>query len=312
MRETVSMKRIVALVIILSIGHTSFFRAEHFLSFIMPCYNCAATVVESLDSIYAQHNLKVPFEVICTDDGSTDSTRTVLCEYQKTHPTMQVYFHEQNKGGGASRNTCVLHSRGDIIFCLDSDNVLVPNSVQGLIDVLDQTGCDGASFAEFRFFRGNYEHDSSWYLQAPHNMCDLHHIITEVKTPGASGNYLYTRKSYDKAGGYPEGHPADTWGFGFRQHATGSSIALLPNSYYWHRFSDTSYWTREDKAGRMKPAYLKVVKEFPQIFTQATWEYLSSRNPDTYYIVHDLGNPCLQLINQEALDRFFKTFEYKK
>ena len=67
-------------------------RAQHFLTFIMPCYNCAKTVCESLDSIYAQTNLNVEFEVICTDDGSRDNTRTVLSDYQKNHPNMHVFF----------------------------------------------------------------------------------------------------------------------------------------------------------------------------------------------------------------------------
>src|SRR5690242_7070809 len=101
------MKKIVFFVVV---AFYSTLRADHFLTFIMPCYNCADTVVESLNSIYAQKNLAIPFEVICTDDASTDSTRTILLAYQKNHPSMHLLFHEKNKGGGAARNTCVRHA----------------------------------------------------------------------------------------------------------------------------------------------------------------------------------------------------------
>lgn len=254
----------------------------------MPCYNCADTVIESLDSIYTQTNLGIDFEVICTDDGSKDSTRALLLNYQESHPNMHVYFHDKNKGGAAARNTCVEHARGDIIFCLDSDNVLVADSVRGLIDLMDATGCECASFEKLYFFRGHYKLENVWQFQAPNNMCDLYHVFTTTHTPGASGNYLYTKKSFERAGGYPVGNPADTWGFGFRQMATGTRIAILPNTFYWHRLSDDGYWSRENRAGRMHPAYLKVAKEFPEIYSKKTWKYLNSRDPQRYRINDDI------------------------
>lgn len=302
------------LLLIASLYASSVFASNHFLTFIMPCYNCADTVIESLDSIFNQQ-LNIPFEVICTDDKSTDTTPTLLLAYKETHPAMSVYFHDKNQGGGAARNTCIKYSHGDIIFCLDSDNVLAPNSIMPLIKHLDDSGCEAAAFQELRFFEGDAQNPSktwSWFFQAPNNICDLNHIITMGATPGASGNYLYTRDSYNRAGGYPEGHPADTWGFGLKQHATGTKIALLPNSYYLHRFCVNGYWSRESRAGRMLPSFLHVVKEFPEIFTPNTWLYLSSRDNKTYSLVKDIDAQILQLIPQKALDYLFQAYRYEQ
>ena len=127
---------------------------SHFLSFIIPCYNCSKTVAQSLDSIYKQH-LNMPFEIICTDDGSSDMSYEILLGYKADHPEVKIYKHDKNRGGGAARNTCVKYAKGDLIFCLDSDNILVENSVNGLIQLLDQTCCDIAVFKEIHYFQGD-------------------------------------------------------------------------------------------------------------------------------------------------------------
>jgi glycosyltransferase involved in cell wall biosynthesis/predicted SAM-dependent methyltransferase len=231
--------------------------------------------------------LDIPFEVICTDDGSTDSTRDILSYCQKKLPNFQVYYHDRNKGGAAARNTCVAKSRGDLIFCLDSDNILAPDSVGKLIKLLDTIGCDGASFAELRYFKGtkgSYKHSHSWFFEAPDGICDLSHILSTSKTPAASGNYLFTRKSYDRAGGYPSGCGAmDAWGFGFRQHATGAKIAVLSGSFYWHRISADSYWTREEKKGDNGKNAAKILREFPELFTDETNKFLTTAEVENYF-----------------------------
>lgn len=258
--------------------------SEHCLSYIIPCYNCSETIADAIESIY-QQELDIPFEVVCTDDCSTDKTKELLFSYQEKYSNFHVHFHEHNKGGAAARNTCVKHSAGDLIFCLDSDNILAPNTINRLIGFLTEKGYDAACFAELRYFRGMVpNHSHSWFFEAPNNICDINHIISTHITPASSGNYLYTRESYDRAVGYPEGSGAmDAWGFGFRQHATGTSIAVLPDSFYWHRLSDNSYWSREEKAGRNNKNALAVIREFANIFDEETKKVIFSPEAEEHF-----------------------------
>lgn len=275
---------------------------QHFLSFIMPCYNCASFVKRSLDSIY-QQNVKIPFEVICTDDGSADSTLMILREYEELHDNFHVYAHPHNKSGGAASNTCIAHSKGDLIFRLDSDNVLAPDTINKLVDLLDITGCDGATVQELRFFTGNFERANSWFYVAPNNICDLRHVITEGADPAHSGNYLYTRTSYNRAGGYPEQHGSDTFCFGFKQYATGSRIAVLPDSFYWHFVNTNGYWFREERSGKNHERSLAVLREFSEVFSVSTTSYLSSfqsGNP-----LRDIGSGKLTLASTDILNHLF-------
>jgi hypothetical protein len=70
----------------------------HLLSFIIPCYNCAGTVVEAVESIYHQ-NLDIPFEVICTDDCSTDSTRDILAYAKRVFQILTYIIMTATRGG---------------------------------------------------------------------------------------------------------------------------------------------------------------------------------------------------------------------
>lgn len=285
--------------------------ADHFVSFIIPCYNCASTVEESIDSIY-QQNLKYPFEVICTDDGSTDNTLDVLKHCQSKYPNLFVYVHEKNKGGGAARNTCISHSRGDLIFCLDSDNVLFPCSVNRLIDLMDQEGCDIVAFEEGKAFKGNFIYIKSYPCWIPGHTYTLYDWVSiPGRNPSFSGNYLYTRKSYDRAGGYPEDvGAADTFGFGLAQLATGSIMKTLPGSFYWHRLDDNSYYMREERKNANTRNHAKVLIKFYEIFSEKTQEILDRNNAQEIWAnFHD--SPSFQLASSKIIHSLFRAYNFK-
>jgi glycosyltransferase involved in cell wall biosynthesis len=245
--------------------------ADHLLTFIIPCYNCEKWIGQAIESIYKQENLQCPYEVICTDDGSKDGTYDVLCSLSQIHPEMQVFQHAVNRGGSAARNTCVMHSKGDIIFCLDSDNVLCPNSVQLLIDRMDETGDDVISFGYIQFFIDNFKKTSQYVYDLPGQKYTFKDCLSTTLTPPWSGNYLYTKESFLRAGGYPEKFSTiDTFAFGFHQLLTGSTMSVVPGTYYFHRHGIDSYWMRETRSRRLQTHFLELLLSHEEIFTEAT------------------------------------------
>lgn len=259
---------------------------KHFISFIIPTYNREKTIEEAIDSIYVQ-NISVPFEVIVTDDCSTDNTKDILLRYEKRLPNFYSYYLSENRGPSAARNNCVRYSKGDLIFNLDSDNFLEPSTIGQLVKFLDKKNCECAAFAEARMFVGS---KGSYKLYRHHtvqkvpkgNVCGLDSIIQTSLNAATAGNYLYTRKSFDLAGGYPEGPEGssegamETYRFGFRQMVTGARIAILPKSFYWHRFSEDSKWLRDHKLGINSKAMVEEFQKFPHLFTDATNRLLAS------------------------------------
>ncbi len=247
----------------------------HFLSFIMPCYNCEKTVEESIESIFRQ-NLKVPFELICTDDGSIDHTYELLLKIKEEHPEMKVLQHRENQGGGPARNTCVKNSQGDLIFCLDSDNLLAnPNDIQDLIDFLDEEKVDAACFAILQFFEGNLKLTNSWEFSAPEGRYTASDIVKTCNHPCASGNYLFTRKSFDAVGGYSHLYVLDTFYFGLEQACHGFPIAYLKDHCYLHRVSPNGYYARGKKADVLDREFIDILLRHPELFTFRSLNFLT-------------------------------------
>jgi glycosyltransferase involved in cell wall biosynthesis len=216
------------------------------ISYIMPAFNCEETVEESVISIY-ESNFQKGDELIIVNDASTDSTSRVLKKISTKYQNVKVLNHKYNKGGGAARNTAVENVSNELIFCLDSDNILAKNSVDRLKNHLIREGVEATCFQKLKYFVKKTSNTS--------HIWDFHHAIYSAKNylstnivPGASGNYLFTKNSWAKAGGYPQdSYLLDTWGFGLRQVMTGSNISTLPNGHYFHRFGHQSYWMRESK-----------------------------------------------------------------
>src|SRR5512146_1648427 len=101
------------------------------LSIIIPCYNCERTLEAAVDSIYRQESA-IPFDVTMVDDGSDDRTYERMKMLAAQHRRIRLVRHAANVGGGAARNTAVAHSDGDLIFCLDADDMLGPDFLKNL------------------------------------------------------------------------------------------------------------------------------------------------------------------------------------
>jgi glycosyltransferase involved in cell wall biosynthesis len=89
-------------------------------SVIIPTYNRASLLCETLDSIFAQ-TLK-DYEVVVVNDGSTDETTAVVASYGNR----VRYFQLQNNGPGAARNLGAQHATGEYLAFLDSDDLWFP------------------------------------------------------------------------------------------------------------------------------------------------------------------------------------------
>lgn len=245
------------------------------ISYFMPAFNCAGTVRESVLSIL-EANFEPGDELVVVDDGSHDETMKVLSEFERVSG-VRVLRHPTNRGGAAARNTAVRSAVHPLLFCLDSDNVLVPGSVRPLAEFLVAYGADVAAFQELWYFKtrpGEVTH--KWTF--PPGEVTLADCLSKTQVPGASGNYLFTRASWERAGGYPEAESAlDTWGFGFRQLATGSRMVVLEGTHYHHRYGHESYWVRESRKTNLSLVATEIVRPYVHLLLDEDAAYVLSR-----------------------------------
>lgn len=93
------------------------------VSVIMPVYNSEKYLPVALDSVLAQ-TLK-DIEIICVDDGSTDSSVEILREYQKKDDRLTVLC-QKNSFAGVARNYGMSVATGEYLSFLDSDDYFEP------------------------------------------------------------------------------------------------------------------------------------------------------------------------------------------
>lgn len=89
------------------------------ISVIIPCYNVEKYLRQCLESVVNQTMQDI--EIICVDDGSSDSTLDILNEYQKKDSRLQV-ITQKNAGAGAARNNGLKIAQGQYLSFLDSDD----------------------------------------------------------------------------------------------------------------------------------------------------------------------------------------------
>ena len=93
------------------------------LSVIVPVYNEVGTVRTLLERVTA---VDIPKQIVVVDDGSTDGTRAVLAELQRSMPDtpqnrIEVLLQERNRGKGAAVRAAIPHVTGEITLIQDAD-----------------------------------------------------------------------------------------------------------------------------------------------------------------------------------------------
>ncbi len=91
------------------------------ISIVTPTYNRKDELIHLIESIQMQSLSSEYFEMIISDDGSTDGTAEKVKEWQKEISFKLLYISQKNLGPGAARNNGVNNSNGELIVFIDSD-----------------------------------------------------------------------------------------------------------------------------------------------------------------------------------------------
>ena len=102
------------------------------LSIIVPIYNVGAHLRKCLQSILEQ-KLK-SYEVILVNDASRDNSYGIAKEWCDEHKEFRLLNHEKNQGLSAARNTGLDHSTGEYVTFVDSDDFLMPGTLQACLE----------------------------------------------------------------------------------------------------------------------------------------------------------------------------------
>jgi len=106
------------------------------ITIIIPCYNYARFLAESIDSALAQSAPDLEIEVLVIDDGSTDDTPAVAATFGD-----RIRYHRKENGGlSAARNTGMELATYDLVLFLDADDMLMPGALTALLEARARLG----------------------------------------------------------------------------------------------------------------------------------------------------------------------------
>lgn len=117
-------------------------------SVVLPVYNRASLLGIALRSVLAQ--TEQDFEIIVIDDGSNDNPLRVV---EAINDPRIVFLRQENRGGGAARNTGIDKARGRFVAFLDSDDVYLPHHLATMRRLLEKSP-GAAGYARILVDRG--------------------------------------------------------------------------------------------------------------------------------------------------------------
>ena len=109
------------------------------VSVIIPVYNGENYLSQCLDSVLAQ-TIK-GLEVICVDDGSSDSSLEILESYAQRHACFKI-LHQDNMFAGAARNRGMSIASGKYLAFLDCDDFVEPEYLERLTELCEKYQAD--------------------------------------------------------------------------------------------------------------------------------------------------------------------------
>jgi len=247
------------------------------ISIIIPYFNAAAFIKETLD--YLSKAVNERDEIIIVDDGSNEENSSYLDELLTTFGELQITKLKlsQNFGAGFARNFGIRSSKNSWLLNLDSDNLIPTNYIDALYSNAVLNELDVSTPECINFFRETPTEVTHVWRFSSRAITFQDHVNSNY-VPSASGNFLFSRRAFDLAGGYPEFAGAlDTWGFGLRLVATGSLMKSAEGISYFHRFGHDSFYARESKNRRkINLIATSLTLEYPSLVTKKQVKHMFS------------------------------------
>ncbi|UJH67176.1 glycosyltransferase family 2 protein [Allomuricauda sp. SCSIO 65647] len=213
------------------------------VSVLIPFKNTVPFLRECLDSILAQTHSD--WEVLAVDDHSSDASYELVASYASKDDRIKVF---KNKGNGIipALRTAYQHSSGQFITRMDSDDIMVPNRLQMMVESLHNRGKGHVAVGQVRYFsdRGisdGYDRYAKWLNELTAQGTNFSEIYKECVIP--SPCWMVHRDNFEASGAFrPDRYPED-YDLTFRFYEQG--LKIIPCSEVLHLWRD--YDTRTSR-----------------------------------------------------------------
>ena len=197
------------------------------VSVLLTSYNREAFIAESIESVLAQ--TFTDFELIVSDDGSTDGTAGIACEFARRDARVRVSVNERNLGDYPNRKRAACLARGQFLKYHDSDDVMYRHCLEVMVGALLAEPRAAVALSASHAWSGG----KCPMLLTPSLAYEREYLGTGLFQLGP-GAALFRADAFRELGGFPEvQHCSDQL---FWIHAlTRVNVLLVPGDLFYYR-----------------------------------------------------------------------------
>lgn len=226
------------------------------VSIIIPSYNQANFLSETLDSVLSQNYQN--WECIIIDDGSTDNTKEIAQKYYSKDKRFK-YIKQENQGPSVARNNGILNSSGKYILPLDSDDLISKDYLQEAVDILENKPKIKLVYCEVELFG-----DASGIWNLPDYSYEKILLGNMIFCTA-----MFRRSDYNKTSGYDKKmrDGLEDWDFWLSLLKEDDIVYRIPKVHFFYRIRQKS---------RNKEAYAN------NKTTEGIYNYIFLKHKDLY------------------------------
>jgi glycosyltransferase involved in cell wall biosynthesis len=227
------------------------------VSIIIPIWNAADLIIETLASIFNQ--TYTSYEVIMIDDGSADNLTEVLKPYLEKI----IYIYQENKGPSAARNIGLAKARGKYIQFLDADDLINSQKLIKQVDYLEKHNRFDLVYSDVLHFTTDLTVAKKHYSYSYQG--DVLPYIVQLHYPAIHAA-LFKKSIIEKVGGFDDySGGAEDWDLWLKLGLAKAYFGYLAGNFAYCRVSSRPNRRTGDMIGVYKSS-LKVFQRYINIF----------------------------------------------
>lgn len=251
------------------------------LSIIIPIFNTSILLRRCLDCICNQTLRDI--EIICIDDGSTDSSPHILTEYAIDDPRIFVISLTQNKGAAIARNIGISSASGDFIGFIDSDDTVDYDFFEKLYNK--------SQITQNLIVKGNLKIHSltnEWIDPQINKKIHINkgYFLSNFGTAIYNRNYILENNLY-----FPNIPNGEDLAFIVKTISCGAELDIVDDTYYY-------YWHRPNSSSQ-RPITSQTINSMAKYIYNAI-DFINKKNYDVkIYTIHFFKfiEDCFMLIS---------------
>lgn len=215
------------------------------VSVIIPVYNNADGLRETLTTLQKQDYPKEYLEIIVVDNNSTDGSDQVTLDF----PNVTLIYERETQSAGAARNKGLSVAKGSIIAFTDADCIPAKDWIKQGINALQKSNVDRVA-GQILFVSITPKSSSASLLDTIYNFNQ--DFVAKTYGAAATANLFINRSVFEKVESFNPEHLLEDIEFGRRASAAGFNITFAPDSIVYHPPRNTvqAMWKKGKRCGR--------------------------------------------------------------